>query len=71
VLTSVHTRLRGAGIRVVLSNIIDPVRTQLDRYGFSAEIGSHGYYETAGQVLDHYRATGSGRPTPTDPAEPD
>jgi len=64
VLTSVHTQLHRADIRMVLSNIIDPVRTQLDRYGFSAELGSHGYYETSGQVLDDYRATGSGRYRP-------
>jgi high affinity sulfate transporter 1 len=70
VLAAVHTRLSGTGTRLVLSNIIDPVRTQLDRYGFGAEIGTDGYYETSGQVLEDYEATGPGGATRTGPADP-
>jgi len=56
VLTRVHDRLRGAGIRLVLSGVIDPVRAQLDRYGLSTQIGAGGFYETSGEVLAEYQA---------------
>ncbi|MDT7568119.1 MAG: hypothetical protein QOG76_6743, partial [Pseudonocardiales bacterium] len=54
--------LRGGGVRVVFSNIIDPVHAQLDRYGLGATIGADCFYETAGEALDAYR---SGRPPGT------
>ncbi|MGH3767782.1 MAG: SulP family inorganic anion transporter [Pseudonocardiaceae bacterium] len=57
VLTRVHEHLRSSGIRVVLSNMIDPVRAQLDRYGLSAAIGPEGYFDTSGQVLEDYQST--------------
>ena len=52
VLTRVHDQLRSDGVRMVLSNIIDPVRAQLDRYGFGAALGPDGYFDTAGEVLE-------------------
>jgi high affinity sulfate transporter 1 len=60
VLTRVHDRLRGAGIRLVLAGVIDPVRTQLDRYGLSTQIGVDGFYETAGEVLAEFQSGASG-----------
>jgi sulfate permease, SulP family len=55
VLDTVVTNLRGAGVRVVCSNIIGPVRAELDRYGLTAAIGADGFYETAGEVLSAYQ----------------
>jgi sulfate permease, SulP family len=58
VLGAVFDELRGEGIRVVCSNIIDPVRADLDRYGLSAKIGADGYFATAGAVLEAFQARG-------------
>ena len=56
VLGTVLENLRGGGVRVVFSNIIDPVHAQLDRYGLAATIGADCFYETAGEALDAYRS---------------
>lgn len=56
VLGRVLDTLRGRGIRVACANFIDPVRTELDRYGLSARIGSDGFYETPGETLSAYEA---------------
>jgi sulfate permease, SulP family len=65
VLTRVHERLRSGGIRLVLSNVVDQVRDQLDRYGLGAELGPEAYFDTSGEVLQAYLAA---RPRPPDEA---
>lgn len=47
VLRRVCARLRTAGVRVVVSNLTDPVRDELARYGLS----DLAVYETSGEVL--------------------
>jgi SulP family sulfate permease len=56
VLTRVHQDLRHAGIRLVLSNIIEPVRHQLDRYGLTAAVGADAYFDTAGETLEAFHS---------------
>lgn len=38
----------------MLSNIIEPVRAQLDRYGITITLGSDAYFATAGQALEAF-----------------
>ena len=40
----------------VLSTVLDPVRQQLDRYGISAILGPHAYYDTPGEALQAFHA---------------
>jgi MFS superfamily sulfate permease-like transporter len=54
----VFDELRAANIRLVCSNIIDPVRADLDHYGLTAKIGADGYFGTSGEVLAAYQARG-------------
>ena len=58
VLGAVLDELGAGGIRVVCSNILDPVRADLDRYGLTAKLGADGYYATSGEVLAAYQARG-------------
>jgi len=58
VLGLVFDELRAANIRLVCSNIIDPVRADLDHYGLTAKIGADGYFGTSGEVLAAYQARG-------------
>jgi hypothetical protein len=50
----VHQQLQVHGTRLVLSNIIEPVRAQLDRYGISTTLGPDAYFDTAGQALEAF-----------------
>ena len=59
VLGAVIDELGAGGIRVVCSNIIDPVRADLDRYGLTAKLDADGYYATSGEVLAAYQTQGS------------
>jgi MFS superfamily sulfate permease-like transporter len=55
VLHTVAERLRGQGVRLVLSNVLDDVHRQLERYGLVELIGPEAFYETSGAVLDDFR----------------
>jgi SulP family sulfate permease len=57
VLAQVVERGQKAGMRVVVSNVGDAVRAELDRYGITALIGVDGFYETSGEVLEEYLAS--------------
>jgi sulfate permease, SulP family len=73
VLSRAHQQLRQRGIRLVLSNIIEPVRHQLDRYGISAAVGTDAYFDTAGEALDVFHVHYPPAPTVArdkPPAEP-
>ena len=48
--------LSEAGARVVLSNVIKPVRNELSRYGIAEMIGPDGFYDTSGEVLAEFEA---------------
>ena len=55
VLFRVHELLQSRGTRLVVSNLIAPVRRQLDRYGVTAAVGPDAYFATAGEALEAYR----------------
>jgi SulP family sulfate permease len=55
VLARVQTRLRAAGVRMVLANINESVAAQLERYGLTAKLGPGASFDTAGEVLEAYR----------------
>ena len=62
VLFRVHELLQSRGTRLVVSNLIAPVRRQLDRYGVTAAVGPDAYFATAGEALEAYRtARAAGR----------
>ncbi len=58
VLTQIVQRERAAGVRVVLSNVVDIVRAELDRYGITALIGADGIFDTSGEVLSAFISLG-------------
>jgi sulfate permease, SulP family len=51
VLRQIVAREQKAGVRVVLSNVVDAVRAELDRYGITTLIGADGVFDTSGEVL--------------------
>jgi high affinity sulfate transporter 1 len=55
VLSRVQSQLAASGTRLVLANVIDPVRTQLDRYGFTSQVGHDAFFDTAGSTLEHFK----------------
>jgi SulP family sulfate permease len=59
VLIQVHQQQQIRGTRLVLSNIIEPVRAQLDCYGITTTLGSDAYFDTADQALEafHHHTT--------------
>ena len=61
VLAQVHQQQQVRGTRLVLSNIIEPVRAQLDCYGITTTLGSDAYFDTAGHALEafHHHTTPS------------
>jgi sulfate permease, SulP family len=61
VLIQVHQQQQVRGTRLVLSNIIEPVRAQLDCYGITTTLGSDAYFDTADQALEafHHHTTPS------------
>lgn len=54
VLSRMHQQQHAHGTRLVLSNIIEPVRAQLDRYGITTAVGTDAYFDTAGQALETF-----------------
>lgn len=74
VLARAQQQLHERGIRLLLSNIIEPVRRQLDRYGITSAVGTDAYFDTAGEALDAFHAYRRHAPTPdvdNPPVEPD
>lgn len=63
VLTQIHQQQRAQSTRLVMSNIIGPVRAQLDRYGITTTLGPDAYFDTAGQALDAFHHTTPGTET--------
>ncbi len=57
VLMRLHQQQQDHGTRLVLSNIIEPVRAQLDRYGITTTLGPDAYFDTAGQALEAFHHT--------------
>jgi sulfate permease, SulP family len=55
-LHELHKELQSRAVHVVVSQVTDPARRLLDRYGVTALIGPGAYFETVGEVLAAYRA---------------
>ena len=58
VLVEAVRQLHERHIRFVVANVIGPVHKQLDRYGISAAMGPDAYYDTPGEALEAFEATG-------------
>jgi MFS superfamily sulfate permease-like transporter len=74
VLARAQQQLHERGIHLLLSNIIEPVRHQLDCYGITSAVGTDAYFDTAGEALDAFHAYRRHAPTPygdNPPVEPD
>jgi sulfate permease, SulP family len=67
-LHDLHSELRDRAVHVVLSQVTDPARRLLDRYGLTELLGPDAYFETVAEVVAAYRNrpadTGTG-PSPT------
>jgi SulP family sulfate permease len=64
ILSRVTEQLHARHIRLVVTSLLIPVRQQLGRYGISGAAGPDAYYDTPGEALEAYHATGSGRHPP-------
>jgi MFS superfamily sulfate permease-like transporter len=54
-------------IRLVLADVSDDVRAQLDRYGLSADLGADGVFDSVGEAIAAHRSVVSTvAPSPTD-----
>ncbi len=49
--------LRDGGTRLVIADVDDDVRAELDRYGITAAIGTDGLLATAAEVVEAYLAS--------------
>ena len=58
-LKQVCGELHDRGVRFVVADVADEVRPELDRFGITEAIGADGYYETVGEAIDAFQATGS------------
>lgn len=72
VLRRVHCQLGTRDARLVLAQVSDPVRAQLDRYGITDLIGAGGYFPALHDVMTAYPAAStSSTPAPqTYPLQP-
>ena len=50
--------LHARGIRLVLAEVEQDVRDELDRYGLTALIGADAYIDTVAEVIEAYRNSG-------------
>ena len=60
VLAQAIEQLHQRHIRFVVTDVLGPVRKQLDRYGISAAQGPDAYYDTPGEALEAFQASGPG-----------
>ncbi len=71
VLRILVSELRKRGIRLAVSNLLDPVQQQLARYGISGAAGPHEYYDTPGEALEAFLRSGQdGGAAGNDPVPP-
>jgi MFS superfamily sulfate permease-like transporter len=52
--------LHDRGARLVIAELNDDTRRQLDRYGVSDLIGADGYFDSVGEAIDSFRSTVEG-----------
>ena len=71
VLRTLVAELRKRGIRLVVANLVGPVREQLGRYGISGAAGPDEYYDTPGEALEAFLRSGQdGGAAGNDPVPP-
>jgi high affinity sulfate transporter 1 len=58
VLAKIVEQVHQRHVQLKLSNVLDPLRKQLDRYGISAALGSGCYFETPGEALEAFESAG-------------
>ena len=51
----VHKTLQKRGVTLVLSNVVDTVKKELDHYGLTALIGEEHFFDTLPEMLDAYQ----------------
>jgi high affinity sulfate transporter 1 len=51
----VHKTLQKQGVTLVLSNVVDNVKKELDHYGLTALIGEEHFFDTLPEVLEAYQ----------------
>ena len=51
----VHQILQKKGVTLLLSNVVDNVKKQLDHYGLTALIGEEHFFDTLPEILDAYQ----------------
>ena len=67
-LAEVHKTLDERHVRLVLADVCDDVRAQLDLYGLSTELGSDGVFGSVGEAIEAHRAVASSGRSGTDTA---
>ena len=60
-LREIYDILKGLGIRLVLAEVVDLVRDELDRYELTDLIGKDAFYETISEVVHAYDSEAAGR----------
>jgi len=55
--SQVHNELSERGVRLVIANISDDVRRQLDTYGVTDQIGTDAYFHTVGDAVNAFRSS--------------
>jgi sulfate permease, SulP family len=55
-LEQVSGELDSRGVRLIIAQLSDPVRTELDRYGVTDAIGANAYFDTPGAAVDAFAA---------------
>jgi sulfate permease, SulP family len=55
-LNQVRGELDSRGVRLIIAQLSDPVRTDLDRYGVTDAIGANAYFDTIGAAVDAFAA---------------
>jgi MFS superfamily sulfate permease-like transporter len=50
-LLDLHRQMADAGVRVVVAEVDDDVRAELDRYGFTEAVGADAYFASISEVV--------------------
>lgn len=55
-----YNELQGRGAQLVIADILDPVRAELDRYGITELIGADKLYDTSNDAIAAFKSTTTG-----------
>ncbi|HQR26909.1 MAG TPA: SulP family inorganic anion transporter [Nocardioides sp.] len=59
-LRQVASELHDRGVRLVLADLADGVRPELDRFGVTDQVGADAYTESVGEAVERFRSTQPG-----------